>query len=125
MISPSTIDAVRELSIVDVVGHYVDIKRSGTNYRAISPFSNEKTPSFYVVPSKGIFKDFSTGKGGDGVKFVMEKEGLSYPDAIKEICNKFNIQIEYEANGYGKEYYDEVESLYKINEAIGFPLVLT
>src|SRR5919109_4618735 len=90
LISPSTIEAVRELSIVDVVSHYVDIKKSGANYRAVSPFSNEKTPSFYVVPSKGIFKDFSSGKGGDAVKFVMEKEGLSYPDAIKDICSKCN-----------------------------------
>jgi DNA primase len=117
MISPSTIDHVRELSIVDVVGRYIDIKRSGSNYRATSPFTNEKSPSFYVVPSKGIFKDFSSGKGGDCIKFVMEKEGLSYPDAIKDICGKFGLEIEYESNGHAKEYYDEVELLYKINDA--------
>jgi DNA primase len=118
MISPSTIEAVRELSIVDVVSHFdVDLKKAGANYRAVSPFSNEKTPSFYVVPSKGIFKDFSSGRGGNGVKFVMEKEGLGYVDAIKEICKKFSIQVEYEVNGHPKEYYDEIETLYKINEA--------
>jgi DNA primase len=117
MISPSTIDRVRDLSIVDVVGKYVDIKKVGANYRGTSPFTNEKTPSFYVVPSKNIFKDFSSGKGGDCVKFVMEKEGLNYPDAIKTLCGIFNIQIDYESNGHAKEYYDEVETLYKINDA--------
>lgn len=117
MISPSTIEAVRELSIVDVVGRYTEIKKAGANYRGLSPFSNEKTPSFFVVPAKGIFKDFSTGKGGDAVKFVMEKEGLSYPDAIKTLCSEFNIQIEYESNGFTKEHYDEIETLYKVTDA--------
>ena len=73
MISRDTIDDIKNrIDIVDVVGDFVTLKRSGQNYKALSPFSQEKTPSFYVVPSKGIFKDFSSGKGGDGITFVIE-----------------------------------------------------
>lgn len=117
MISPETIDRVLDLSIVDVVSHYVDLKKAGSSFRANSPFTDEKTPSFYVVPSKNIFKCFSSGKGGGSVKFVMEHEKLLFPQAIEAICNKFGIQIQYEQNGQPKEYYDEIEQLYKINEA--------
>ena len=72
------------MDIVDVVSDFVSLKRSGKNYRALSPFTSEKTPSFYVVPAKGIFKDFSSGKGGDAFVFVMEHEGLSYPEADRK-----------------------------------------
>ena len=78
MISRDTIDEVKSrMDIVDVVGDFITLKRSGQNYKALSPFTNEKTASFYVVPSKGIFKDFSSGKGGDGITFVMEHEEMS------------------------------------------------
>ncbi len=116
MISPSTIDKVRDLSIVDVVSKFVpELKKSGANYAARSPFADEKTPSFFVVPAKNIFKCFSSGKGGDGVKFVMEHEGIEYIDAIKVLCQQFSIAIEYESNGLPPEHYDEIEMLYKVN----------
>ncbi|MCU0384333.1 MAG: CHC2 zinc finger domain-containing protein, partial [Cyclobacteriaceae bacterium] len=68
MISPDSIEDVRNrMDIVDVISDFITLKRSGQNYKALSPFNSEKTPSFYVVPSKGIFKDFSSGKGGDAI----------------------------------------------------------
>jgi DNA primase len=81
------------LDIVDVVGDFVSLKRSGQNYKALSPFTNEKTASFYVVPSKGIFKDFSSGKGGDAITFVMEHEGMSYVEAIRYLAKKYGVEI--------------------------------
>src|SRR6478735_2663414 len=98
MISRETIDEVKSrIDIVDVVGDFVTLKRSGQNYKALSPFSNEKTASFYVVPSKGIFKDFSSGKGGDGITFVMEHEGMSYLEAIRYMAKKYGVELKEEA----------------------------
>ena len=97
MISPATIEEIKNrIDIVEVVGDFVSLKRSGSSYKALSPFSNEKTPSFYVVPSKGIFKDFSSGKGGDAITFVMEVDGLSYVEALKYLAGKYGIEIQEE-----------------------------
>jgi DNA primase len=97
VISRETIDEVKSrIDIVDVVGDFVTLKRSGQNYKALSPFTNEKTASFYVVPSKGIFKDFSSGKGGDGITFVMEHEGMSYLEAIRYLAKKYGVNIKEE-----------------------------
>lgn len=117
MISPSTIEEVRKLPIYDVVNRYsdIDLKKTGATYRAPSPFTNEKTPSFYVIPHLHIFKCFSSGKGGDGINFVMLKENLSWIDAVKSLCAQHNIQIQYESTGHTKEHYDRLEELYKIN----------
>ena len=94
MITKDTIDEVKNrLDIVDVVGDFISLKRSGQNYKALSPFTNEKTPSFYVVPAKGIFKDFSSGKGGDAISFVMEHEGMSYLEAIRYLAKKYGVEI--------------------------------
>lgn len=94
MITRDTIDEVKNrLDIVDVVGDFISLKRSGQNYKALSPFTNEKTASFYVVPSKGIFKDFSSGKGGDAITFVMEHEGMSYLEAIRYLAKKYGVEI--------------------------------
>lgn len=99
MISRNTIDEVKSrLDIVDVVSDFITLKRSGQNYKALSPFTNEKTASFYVVPSKGIFKDFSSGKGGDSITFVMEHESMSYMEAIKYLAKKYGIEIKEDAN---------------------------
>lgn len=76
-----------------MVSDFVSLKRAGQNYKALSPFSNEKTPSFFVVPAKGIFKDFSSGKGGDAITFVMEHEGLGYLEAIKYLAKKYGVEI--------------------------------
>src|SRR5688572_23375704 len=98
MISRETIDEVKNrIDLVEVIGDFVTLKRSGQNYKALSPFNNEKTPSFYVVPSKGIFKDFSSGKGGDAFTFVMDHEGMSYLEAIKFLGKKYGVDIKEEA----------------------------
>lgn len=81
---------------MDVISDFVSLKKSGQNYKALSPFSNEKTPSFFVVPAKGIFKDFSSGKGGDAVSFVMEHEKLSYAEALRYLAKKYGIEIKEE-----------------------------
>ncbi|HLT81488.1 MAG TPA: DNA primase [Cyclobacteriaceae bacterium] len=98
MISRETIDEVKSrVDVVDVIGDFVTLKRSGQNYKALSPFTNEKTPSFYVVPAKGIFKDFSSGKGGDAITFIMEHEGFSYVEAIRYLAQKYGVEIKEEA----------------------------
>lgn len=114
MIHPSTIEEIKNrIDIVDVVGDFVSLKRSGSSYKALSPFSNEKTPSFYVVPSKGIFKDFSSGKGGDAISFVMEIDGLSYIEALKYLAGKYGIEIvEEEQSDEALEAQNKRESLF-------------
>jgi len=97
MISRSTIDQIYQATIIEeVVGEFVHLKRSGSAYKGLSPFANEKTPSFFVVPSKGIYKDFSTGKGGNVVDFLMQHEKLSYPEALRWLAAKYKIEIEEE-----------------------------
>lgn len=94
MISRETIDDIKNrMDIVDVISDFITLKRSGQNYKALSPFNNEKTPSFYVVPAKGIFKDFSSGKGGDAITFVMEHEGMSYTEALRYLAKKYGIEL--------------------------------
>src|SRR6478609_2806411 len=98
MISRNTIDEIKSrVDIIDVISDFISLKRSGQNYKALSPFTNEKTASFYVVPSKGIFKDFSSGKGGDAITFVMEHESLGYMEALKYLAKKYGVEIKEEA----------------------------
>lgn len=95
MISQETVNKIFDtVDIVEVISDYVTLKKSGTNYKGLSPFSNEKTPSFMVSPAKGIFKDFSSGKGGNAVGFLMEHEKLSYPEALQYLARKYNIEFE-------------------------------
>ena len=95
MISKSTIDQVYETARVEeVIGDFVSLKKSGTNFKGLSPFSQERTPSFMVSPVKQIWKDFSSGKGGNVVAFLMEHEHFSYPEAIRYLAKKYNIEIE-------------------------------
>lgn len=114
MISRETIDEVRNrIDIVDVISDFVSLKRSGQNYKALSPFNNEKTASFFVVPAKGIFKDFSSGKGGDAITFVMEHEGMSYIEAIRFLAKKYNVEIKEDAmSAEAQEQQSEREGLY-------------
>ena len=115
MISKSTIDEIRNrMDIVEVIGDFVSLKKSGPNYRALSPFTNEKTPSFYVVPSKGIFKDFSSGKGGDAITFITEHEGMSYVEAIRWLAKKYGVHIEEDAisKGLDSDIMNFKDSLY-------------
>ncbi len=95
MIDRSTIDRIFSTAdIVEVIGDFVKLKKTGANYKGFSPFTNEKTPSFFVSPSKGIFKCFSSGVGGNAVSFLMEHEKYSYPEALKYLAKKYHIEIE-------------------------------
>ena len=95
MISKRTIEKVFETAQVEeVIGDFVQLKKSGSNYKGLSPFTEERTPSFMVSPAKQIWKDFSSGKGGTVITFLMEHEQYSYPEAIKYIANKYNIEVE-------------------------------
>ena len=94
MISKVTIDKVFQTALVEeVVGDFIQLKKSGSNYKGLSPFTNEKTPSFMVSPTKQIWKDFSSGKGGNVIAFLMEHEQYSYPQAIRYLADKYNIEI--------------------------------
>lgn len=89
------IDEIKSrIDIVDVISDFINLKKSGQAYKALSPFTDEKTPSFFVVPSKGIYKCFSSGKGGDAISFIMEYDGLSYTEALKYLAGKYGIEIE-------------------------------
>ena len=118
MISKSTIDKVFEISRVEeVIGDFVQLKKSGTNFKGLSPFTDERTPSFMVSPVKQIWKDFSSGKGGNVVAFVMEHEHYTYPEAIKYLARKYNIEIEEtEQSEEAKEKTNERESMYLVSE---------
>ena len=95
MITRSTVDRIMEATdIVEVIGEFVQLKKRGANYVGLSPFANEKTPSFTVSPAKGIFKDFSSGKGGSAITFLMELEKFSYPEALKWLAKKYGIEVE-------------------------------
>ena len=96
MIPKETIDLIFESCVIEeVIGSYLpDLKKKGTNYWACCPFHNEKTPSFSVSPTKGIYKCFGCGKGGNSVNFVMELGGFTYPEALRELSKKYNIEIQ-------------------------------
>ena len=113
MISKKTIEEVFNVAIIeDVISDFVSLKKTGANYKGLSPFSDEKTPSFIVSPTKRIWKDFSSGKGGNVVSFLMEHDGCTYPEAIKYLAKKYNIEIiETKDQSYSKEEEDEKESI--------------
>ncbi len=118
-IPPHIIDEIMQTSrIEEVIGEFVHLKRAGSNLKGLSPFTDEKTPSFVVSPAKQIFKCFSTGKGGSVVTFLMEKEHYSYPEALKWLANKFNITLPEEREPTAEELAQitEKESLFIINE---------
>ncbi len=118
MISRSTIDLIYQAALIeDVVGEFVALKKSGKSYKGLSPFSSERTPSFYVVPTKGIYKDFSSGKGGNVVDFLMQHQKLTYPEALRWLAQKYNIPIEEtEDNEQQKEEKSEREQLSRVVE---------
>jgi len=111
-------EIMQNARIEDVIGGFVHLKRAGSNLKGLSPFTDEKTPSFVVSPAKQIFKCFSTGKGGTVVSFLMEKEHFSYPEALKWLANKYNIAIPEERESTAEELalLNERDSLYIINE---------
>ncbi len=117
MISPETISAIFETARIEaVIGDFVNIKKRGVNYIGLCPFHNEKTPSFTVSPSKGIYKCFGCGKGGNSVNFIMEHERYSYPEALKYLAKKYNIEIEEEEQTPEQlQALDEQEGLYFVS----------
>jgi len=118
MIPRETIDKIfGTADIVEVIGEFIHLKRAGSNYKGLSPFANEKTPSFMVSPAKGIFKDFSSGKGGNVVTFLMEHEHFNYPEALKWLAAKYNIEIEEEEQTEEQlELANEREKLFIIHQ---------
>ncbi len=118
MISQETIAKVFETARVEeVIGDFVNLKKSGSNFKGLSPFTDERSPSFMVSPVKQIWKDFSSGKGGSAVSFIMEHEHFTYPEAIKYLAKKYNIEVEEtEQTDEQKEQADERESMYLVSE---------
>ena len=123
MIKRQTIERViYTANVVDVIDEFIHLKKSGANYSALSPFTNEKTPSFIVSPSKNIWKCFSSGKGGGALKFLMEHQRLSLPDAVKYLANKYNIEVEYENDSSKKQ--EEIDHREKLFHALEFYQIL-
>ncbi|NNC70077.1 MAG: DNA primase, partial [Flavobacteriaceae bacterium] len=118
MITKNTIDKVFETARVEeVIGDFVQLKKAGSNFKGLSPFADEKTPSFMVSPVKQIWKDFSSGKGGNVISFLMEHEHYSYPEAIRFLAKKYNIEIEEtEQTDEQKQQASERESLFLVSE---------
>ena len=118
MISKATIDTVYETARVEeVIGDFVQLKRAGSNFKGLSPFSDERSPSFMVSPVKQIWKDFSSGKGGNAIAFIMEHEHFTYPEAIRYLARKYNIEIEEtEQTDEEKANTDNKESMYLVSE---------
>ncbi len=118
MITKATIDTVFETARVEeVIGDFVQLKRAGSNFKGLSPFSDERSPSFMVSPVKQIWKDFSSGKGGNVVAFLMEHEHFTYPEAIRYLAKKYNIEIEEtEQTAEEKANTDVRESMFLVSE---------
>ncbi|WNJ16411.1 DNA primase [Pontibacter sp. G13] len=117
-IPPQIVDQIyNALDILEIVQDYLPLKKRGANHWANSPWTNEKTPSFAVNPVKGIYKDFSSGKGGNAINFLMEMEGYTYVEALKHVARKYNIEIEEEEEtAEAKEARDKRQSLGIVNE---------
>ena len=114
MIDRTSIESLKNsIDIVDVIGHFVELRKAGANYKANCPFHGEKTPSFVVSPSKQIYHCFGCGAGGDSIKFVMEMEKLSYPEAIEKLASMYNFSLRYTK---GSSDYSDIK---RILETIG------
>ncbi|WP_313100417.1 DNA primase [Epilithonimonas sp.] len=120
MITKETIDKIfSTIRVEEIIGEYVQLKRAGSNFKGLSPFHEEKSPSFVVSPSKQIWKDFSTGKGGTAISFLMEIESFTYPEALRHAAKKYGIEIEENVREYSeeeKQSQTERDLLYKIHE---------
>lgn len=120
MISKATIDKIfSTIRVEEIIGEYVQLKRAGSNFKGLSPFHDEKTASFVVSPSKQIWKDFSSGKGGTAISFLMEIENFTYPEALRHAAKKYAIEIEEDTRELTedeKKSQTDKELLYKIHE---------
>ena len=117
MIDRETVDRIyAAANIVDIIGDFVTLKRKGVNYQACCPFHNEKTPSFVVSPSKGVYKCFGCGKGGNAVTFLMEHENVTYPEALKMVAKRYGIEVkEKELTPEEARRNDDRESMFALN----------
>nr|WP_256333823.1 DNA primase [Epilithonimonas sp. FP105] len=120
VITKETIDQIfSTIRVEEIIGEYVQLKRAGSNFKGLSPFHEEKSPSFVVSPSKQIWKDFSTGKGGTAISFLMEIENFTYPEALRHAAKKYGIEIQEDVKEYSEEQKQaqtERDILYKIHE---------
>jgi len=120
VITKETIDKIfSTIRVEEIIGEYVQLKRAGSNFKGLSPFHEEKSPSFVVSPSKQIWKDFSTGKGGTAISFLMEIENFTYPEALRHAAKKYGIEIKEDVKEYSEEQKQaqtERDVLYKIHE---------
>ena len=118
MITKESIDKVYDaIRVEEVIEDFVQLKRAGSNFKGLSPFSNEQTPSFMVSPAKQIWKDFSSGKGGNAIAFLMEHEHFSYVEAIRYLAKKYNIELEEtQSSDEEQQKNNEKESLYIVSE---------
>src|SRR3954454_16223828 len=113
----AVVEVKARLNIEDVIAEYVQLKRTGRNFKGLSPFSNERTPSFVVSPEKQIWHDFSSGKGGSVFSFVMEMEGLDFKAALELLARKAGVDLEqYRGAGKGSRGPDK-ERLFQLLEA--------
>ncbi|SEA69483.1 DNA primase [Prevotella sp. tc2-28] len=118
MIDRATVDKIMDaVNIVDVVGEFVNLRKSGVNYKGLCPFHDDKTPSFMVSPARQICKCFSCGEGGNAVNFLMKHEQITYPEALRWLAKKYNIDIqERELTDDEKREQSERESMFVVNE---------
>jgi DNA primase len=118
MIDRATVDRIMEAAnIVEVVSDFVSLKKVGVNYKGLCPFHADSTPSFYVSPSRGICKCFACGKGGNPAGFIMEHEQMTYPEALRWLAKKYNIEIkERELSDEEKQQESDRESMFIVNE---------
>lgn len=116
-VKQSSIEAIKhQVNLVDVVSPYVQLKRAGRSWKGLSPFTTEKTPSFYVHPDRGFYKCFSTGEGGDCFTFIMKQENLEFIEAVEFLAKKFNITLEYEEGGPSREEVSLRKQLFELHE---------
>ncbi len=117
-IKRSCIEDIRQrVSLVDVAGAYTQMKRAGAQFRGLSPFNSEKTPSFYIHPEKNVFMDYSSGNAGDLFRFIQLKENLNFQEAVESIAQRFGIQLDYEDDGTPPERISLRKELFDLHEA--------
>ena len=118
MIDRATVDKIMEaVNIVDVVGEFVNLRKAGVNYKGLCPFHDDTTPSFMVSPARQICKCFACGEGGNAVNFLMKHEQITYPEALRWLAKKYNIEIEEkELTPEEKQQQTERESMFVVNE---------
>lgn len=114
MFSHSTLDAIHDLPIEDVIGKYIDLKKAGASYKACCPLHGENTPSFVVTPAKNIFKCFGCGAGGDAIRFVMEHEKISFAEAVRTICQQHGIELKEQKDERTLDQISEQETAYQL-----------